>query len=101
MTPDPEAANSNRPLGRSDVVFRSLAEEWVLYDPVSNQVHVLNLSAALVWTACTGENTVEEIVQEMAESFPDQPPLDTVRTDVDDALEQFSHEGLLDDGTSS
>lgn len=84
-----------RPKAREDVVFRTLADEWVLYDPASNQVHVLNLSAALVWTACDGERTVEAIVQEVAESYPDHPPPDAVLADVTEAIERFAQEDLL------
>ena len=38
------------PKGRSEVIFRPLDDSWVLFDPRSERVHVLNLTAALVWT---------------------------------------------------
>ena len=86
---------SDLPRGREDVVFRQLADEWVLYDPGSNQIHVLNLSAALVWTACTGELTVDQIVDEVRSSYPDDPERDLVQRDVLEALEHLAEEGLL------
>ena len=84
-----------RPEARDDVVFRTLADEWVLYDPKTNQVHVLNLSAALVWSSCDGKRTVPEIVQDVAASFPDKPSPDSVADDVVTAIQQFVQEGLL------
>ena len=80
---------------RPDVVFRQLADEWVLYDPRANQIHVLNLSAALVWTACKGSWGVDRIVEEVRGSYPDDPPERDVRRDVEAALERFAAEGLL------
>lgn len=81
-------------------MFRTLADEWVLYDPTSNQVHVLNLSAALVWTACDGERSLDAIVQEVTESYPDNPPADVVRADVTEAIERFMQEDLLTSATT-
>ena len=66
MTPattNPEFA----PRVRDDLVFRQLDEEWVVYDPASEQLHVLNASAAVVWLCCTGESTLSEIVDAVGE----------------------------------
>lgn len=87
---------SETPRGREDVVFRQLADDWVLFDPKANQIHVLNLSAALVWTACTGEASFDQIVEEVAGSYPDAPTERQVKEDVDNALARFSSEGLIE-----
>jgi hypothetical protein len=84
------------PKARADVVFRSLSKEWVLYDPRSRLLHVLNPTAAIVWTCCDGSVTVEEIAAELSETIAEAPPLDQIVTDVRDALGRFSKEGLLE-----
>lgn len=86
---------SDTPQGREDVVFRQLADDWVLFDPRTNQIHVLNLSAALVWTACTGDSSLDDIVRDVAGTYPDPPAEGQVREDVDAALARFSSLGLL------
>ena len=86
---------SETPQGREDVVFRQLADDWVLFDPAANQIHVLNLSAALVWTSCTGRLTVDDICREVTGSYPDAPDQSQIERDVRGALDRFRSEGLL------
>ena len=84
------------PKGRADVVFRQLDDEWVLFDPRSEQLHVLNLSAALVWTHCDGQIGADAIAEAVATAFEPRVPTAQARRDVDDALERFRHAGLLE-----
>lgn len=84
------------PRGREDVVFRQLADDWVLFDPTANQIHVLNLSAALVWTSCTGELSVAEIAGAVAESYQGDSDPAQIKDDVAGAIDRFTSEGLLE-----
>lgn len=83
------------PRSRDDVVFRELADEWVLFDPETRRLHVLNLTAAVVWSHCSGEHEVEEIVRRVRGAFEEPPALDEVRKDVEEALGTFAREALL------
>ncbi len=83
------------PKAREDVVFRPLAEEWVLFDPRRHLVHVLNLTAALVWTHCDGEISVEDLIDEVASAFPEAPARADVVRDIDEALKRFQNEELF------
>lgn len=83
-----------RPKARDDVVFRQLDEEWVLFDPVANRLHVLNLTAALIWTHLTGDMTVSELAEALRSAFDDAASTDLTK-DVDQAVSRFSAEGLL------
>lgn len=87
-----------RPRSRDDVVFRELSDDWVLFDPDSRRLHVLNLTAALVWSHCTGEHGVEEITRRVRRAFDDAPAPDDVAEDVREALRSFAREGLLESG---
>ena len=83
------------PRGREDVVLRQLDEDWVLYDPVTNQLHIINVPAALIWEHCDGDTTFEQICGELAKAFEDDPPTASVAQGVTDALATFSEKGLL------
>lgn len=65
MSPPPPS----RPRKRDDVVFRRVSGDWLLFDPRTRQIHVLNLSAALVWSFCTGEHETDEIARQVVEAF--------------------------------
>ncbi len=86
---------TSRPERREDVVFRPLAEQWVLYDPSTRRLHVLNLAAALVWSHCDGTHDVGAMVEAVRGAFDPGPPEPDIRRDVLDALETFAREGLL------
>lgn len=79
------------PLIRDDVVFRRVGEDWVLFDPQGQQIHVLNLTAALVWSFCTGDQSPASIEAQVREAFGvavDDPK-------VAEALQDFLDAGLL------
>lgn len=80
-----------RPRGRDDVVFRRVAGEWLLFDPASQEIHVLNLPSALAWSFCTGEHGVEEIHREVESAYQEEVPEDQIRG----ILDRFHDAGLL------
>ncbi len=89
--PDDERLKS-----RSDVIFRPLDDSWVLFDSSSEQLHVLNLSAALVWAHLDGKTSLDGIAEAVGSAF--NPPLTSshVKTDVQAVLTRFRDAGLLD-----
>ena len=93
MTPD--AQPSSHPAAREDVVFRPLAGEWVLYDPETAQLHVLNATAALVWGLCDGKTGSSEMAAQVREHLPEAPGQEEVEGDVAEVLKRFRAEGLL------
>lgn len=84
------------PKAREDVVFRSLSKEWVLYDPRTQLLHVLNPTAAIVWSCCDGLGSVEDIATELSETLTETPSWEQILDDVRDALSRFSQEGLFE-----
>ena len=93
---DGEANEGQRPRARDDVVFRSVSGDWVLYDPRSQDLHVLNVTAAAVWSFCDGSSTPDAIARELAERLDDAPAPEVVRRDVETALARFRADGLLE-----
>lgn len=84
-----------RPRARDDVVFRALDDEWVLYDPRADRLHVLNLTAALVWAYCGGEQDVSGIADAVGSAFTPPRSGAEVTDDVAAALARFEDEGLF------
>ena len=80
---------------REDLIFRQLDEEWVVYDPNGELLHVLNRTAAVVWLHCTGELSVPQIAEAVADAFEDDLSSDQVAADVAAAVEEFTERGLL------
>lgn len=56
---------SMNPVARQkDLVVQEMPDEVLVYDMRTNKAHCLNPSAAFVWRACNGGNSVEDIVKE-------------------------------------
>lgn len=91
MSPPRTHPGSWHPEARPDVVFRRVGEDWVLFDPEGQRLHVLNLAAALVWSHCTGELDVEGIERAVREAFAPE----VERPGVGDVLRVFQDAGLL------
>jgi PqqD family protein of HPr-rel-A system len=83
------------PLAREDVLFRQVDDEWVVFDPAANELHVLNLSAALVWSHCTGDLTPTQIAEALGTAY--QIEKERATADVEAALSRFREAGLLAD----
>jgi hypothetical protein len=83
-----------RPVARPDLILRRVGSEWVLYDAAREKAHVLNQTAAVIWTYCDGTFERSSIADAIAREVPG---LDTtrIRDDINDALRRFADEGLL------
>jgi PqqD family protein of HPr-rel-A system len=68
-------------------------DEWVVFDPASNELHVLNLPAALIWSHCTGELGRDEIATKLVEAY--EIERGRALADVESALDRFEKAGLL------
>ena len=73
------------------MVFRRVGEDWVLFDPSSQRIHLLDLSAALLWSFCTGESDVSALEDQVRQAFG--PAVADPK--VVEALQGFLDEGLL------
>ena len=78
------------------MVFRQLDDEWVVYDPRRDRLHALNLSAALVWSHCTGEHNVAHIAEAVGAAFASPRAGSEILPDVEASLARFQAEGLLE-----
>jgi PqqD family protein of HPr-rel-A system len=88
---------ASHPRARDDVLFRQVDDEWVVFDPAADQLHVLNLSAALIWSHLSGEHTPEDIAAVLEEEYGIEAR--QARADVGAALQRFQAAGLLAGGS--
>lgn len=94
-----KGSGEERPMAprvRPDIVLRAVADDWVLYDPTSQDLHVLNATAAAVWACCDGTLDAREIAREVASHFPGAPEPEVVTEEVTRALARFREDGLLE-----
>ena len=91
MAPKTTSDPTWKPVARDDVVFRRVGEDWVLFDPESQRIHVLNLTAALVWSFCTGDYEVQHIEGQVRDAFEET----TDDGGVAEALQGFKAADLL------
>jgi hypothetical protein len=66
----------------------------IVLDEDQNRLHLLNATAALVWTFCDGSGTLAEIANDLAEVF-DSPP-DQLVAELVALARVLGAEGLLD-----
>ncbi|HYU97979.1 MAG TPA: PqqD family protein [Pyrinomonadaceae bacterium] len=70
---------SQPPRLRADgLVIHELADEILVYDKVRDRAHCLNQTAALVWRACDGQLTTEEIARKLTKQLGLAVPKDVV-----------------------
>jgi len=82
------------PTARDDVLLRRVGSEWVLFDSRHERAHVLNLTAAVVWTYCDGSHGSDAIADAIARAV-DGAEARALRTDIELVLRRFADEGLL------
>jgi hypothetical protein len=90
-----ENPGGSKPRVRDDVILRQLDDDWVVYDPDGNQLHVLNLAAVAVWTLCDGEMTVETMADELRDIFDAAPGRPEVVAQVRRVVDDLAAAGLL------
>jgi hypothetical protein len=83
---------SFKPLAKKEnIVVQEAENEVLVYDLITNQAHCLNSTAAFVWQACDGINSVDSISAALAEKSGKQVPQEVVWM----ALEQLEEKDLV------
>ncbi len=58
--------NTHIPAARSEnLVTQEMSDEVLVYDLNTDKAHCLNQTAALVWKACNGKNSIADIVESL------------------------------------
>ena len=85
---------ARRPRARTDLRSQEMGTELLLYDPKSDQVHILNETAMQVWEMCDGQHEEPEIAAELGRRYAD---IDAAVLEQDTArlIEDFLKKGLI------
>lgn len=83
-----------KPVKKNGIAEEQIDHELFLYPAQSDQVHVLNSGAALIWMLCDGGRDMGSIASELATRFnlPEQQTLN----DVQQTVAQLQALGLLE-----
>jgi PqqD family protein of HPr-rel-A system len=95
-TNDPETMSlnvQNRPGRTPGIEIQTTGDELLVHDTAKAKVHVINATAARIFTLCDGDHTVAEIVHSVVAEWGIEPEL--ARTDVEHVLTDFVQLGLL------
>src|SRR5882672_3070128 len=85
------------PKARMDCLTRQFEDEVLIYDPIREEGHCLNSTAAAVWKQCDGESDPSQ----MAEALSRQLSVRVDRQVVQLALEQLAHAHVLEEPEAS
>ncbi len=83
------------PRKRGDVVLQRVGEEAILIDPRTDQAHVVNSSAVLLWELCDGERSFDDLATAFAEPYGLSGP--EVIGDVREGVAALGELGLFED----
>lgn len=76
-----------------NIAYREMDGECVLYDTATNNMHVLNKTALLVWKLCEQEDDPEGVARAIGERFG--LPTQSVLPDVLTCLNRFEELKLI------
>lgn len=63
-------ADDARPRRPEAIRFEPLDDGCALFNARTGQVHILNLTAACIWTGCDGDRTLGELIEEIRRTLP-------------------------------
>lgn len=85
--------DEDRPRPAAGYRLEVLDDEVLAYSTGAETLVRLNATAAALWALCDGERTVGQILDLLAEAWPDQP--EAVRRDAREALAALVGGGVL------
>ena len=76
---------------KESLVIQELTDEILVYDLSNNKAHCLNQTAAFVWKACDGKNSINEITTNFEKQFGGKVSEDFIWL----AIDQLNDKDLL------
>jgi len=80
------------PLKKSDVRITQLSQGTVLFNPRTEEVHLLNTAALVVWECCTGAHTMADIARLLGAVYG----IDDLSSEVLKIITQFADKVMLE-----
>ncbi len=82
------------PKQKSGILRRKIGNEAMLYDTNQETVHILNLTAEIVWDCCDGTTRLDEVERKLKSTYKLSFDHD-VKKDLEKIITDFSNLGLL------
>jgi hypothetical protein len=92
----PQLPDDSKPVRDETHRIRRLPCCLYLEDSEGKTLIKLNESSSLIWSLCTGEFSVKEMIDMLEESYPDAG--DVIRKDVYRVLDEFIAEDIISVG---
>jgi hypothetical protein len=89
----------NKPQRVPGFVINEVGVETLLYNQENEAIHVLNMTAWVIWDHCDGCHTIEEIERELRDRFHIREEHD-VSGDIQRTLAIFQSKGLIEPVTA-
>lgn len=83
------------PKSRKDIIAKQLGGEMMLYDPRSDNVHVLNETSLFIWKHLDGNHSYHQIEEKLRKDF-EVPSNINVLDDIHAVCQDFLKKGLLE-----
>ncbi len=86
------------PCRKQNLTTKELGGEVMIYHEDHDTVHVLNETAALIWSLLDGRHTIDDLQCEVRKKFFVEDERD-ISGDVERAVKELRRQGLLEEGT--
>jgi len=81
------------PLKKSDIRLNQMDQGAILYNPRTEEVHLLNPAAFLVWECCTGAFTLADITRLLGSIYGKREDLSS---EVQVIVDQFAEKAMIE-----
>jgi PqqD family protein of HPr-rel-A system len=92
--PQPEEPATEGPKVRTDLVFRAVDEDLVVYDPLDDRTSLLNPSAAAILELCDGTRDARAIAGALRKELASAP--ESLERDVERLLADLGRRGFFE-----
>jgi hypothetical protein len=76
-----------------DCLVENMDGEILLFNPTSQMTLHLNAPSVIVWELCDGQRSVQQIIDQLVEAYPQQA--DQIDTDVQEVINNFVQQKIV------
>lgn len=87
--------NENKPVRRSDLVWREIDGEVVIISPDNKAIHTLNDAGSRIWTLINGDSDVNTITAILCREFDEKE--EDIKKDIYEYLNNLKQLNLLEE----
>lgn len=86
---------NNKPIANQMIILREEFDDWaILFDPDTAEGYTINPVGAFIWKKLDGKHTIDEITSELHKTCDDPPPLEQLKVDVKEYVDDLVAKGL-------